>query len=137
MGRNGQQVRALPLQRTAAWRRRAASRALPPLRVAGLFAGVGGIELGLERAGHETVLLCENDPGACEVLEARFPGVELVEDTAAGLAGAADAVAWAWCAAVVLAEAFLTAAASASTEGLVSSSTPSLRISPLKKNLLG
>ena len=29
------------------------------LRVAGLFAGIGGIELGLQRAGHEGVLLCE------------------------------------------------------------------------------
>src|SRR6187549_1118062 len=33
----------------------------PPLRVAGLFAGVGGIELGLHRAGHEAALLCELD----------------------------------------------------------------------------
>ena len=30
-------------------------------RIAGLFAGVGGLERGLHRAGHETVLLCEND----------------------------------------------------------------------------
>jgi hypothetical protein len=31
----------------------------PPLNVAGLFAGVGGVELGLRRAGHESHLLCE------------------------------------------------------------------------------
>jgi DNA (cytosine-5)-methyltransferase 1 len=43
------------------------------LRVAGLFAGVGGIELGLERAGHSTCLVCENDPAASAVLKQRFP----------------------------------------------------------------
>jgi DNA (cytosine-5)-methyltransferase 1 len=40
--------------------------------VAGLFAGIGGIELGLERAGHRTALLCENDPCAIAVLRAHF-----------------------------------------------------------------
>lgn len=51
-----------------------------PLRVAGLFAGVGGIELGLRRAGHEAALLCELDAGASAVLAARFPGVPLHAD---------------------------------------------------------
>lgn len=41
-------------------------------RVAALFAGIGGIELGLEKAGHETLLFCENDPAACAVLESHF-----------------------------------------------------------------
>jgi DNA (cytosine-5)-methyltransferase 1 len=51
------------------------------VRVAGLFAGVGGFELGLERAGHETELLCEIDPAANAVLAARFPKVRAhVED---------------------------------------------------------
>lgn len=45
------------------------------LVAAGLFAGIGGIELGLRRAGHETSLLCENDPGAARVLAKRFPDV--------------------------------------------------------------
>jgi len=51
----------------------------PPVRklkVAGLFAGIGGIELGLHRAGHETLLLCENDPSARAVLASRFGLVE-------------------------------------------------------------
>jgi DNA (cytosine-5)-methyltransferase 1 len=48
--------------------------------VAGLFAGVGGIERGLHRAGHRTQLLCENDPGAMEVLKARFPETALCGD---------------------------------------------------------
>jgi DNA (cytosine-5)-methyltransferase 1 len=48
--------------------------------VAGLFAGVGGLERGLTRAGHETALLCENDPGAMAVLEARFEETDFHED---------------------------------------------------------
>lgn len=48
--------------------------------VAGLFAGVGGIERGLHRAGHASALLCENDPAARAVLEARFSDVRLHED---------------------------------------------------------
>ncbi len=50
------------------------------LRVAGLFAGIGGIELGLHRAGHLTELMCEIEPSAQTVLRHRFPGVDLVED---------------------------------------------------------
>jgi DNA (cytosine-5)-methyltransferase 1 len=48
--------------------------------VAGLFAGVGGIERGLARSGHQASLLCENDPGASEVLRSRFPHVALCGD---------------------------------------------------------
>jgi DNA (cytosine-5)-methyltransferase 1 len=48
--------------------------------ITGLFAGIGGLERGLHRAGHETVLLCENDPGAVSVLSAQFPGITLHED---------------------------------------------------------
>jgi DNA (cytosine-5)-methyltransferase 1 len=51
-----------------------------PLRVAGLFAGIGGIELGLERAGHRTEFVCEIDPGAVAVLRKRFPGLSLHPD---------------------------------------------------------
>ena len=40
--------------------------------VAGLFAGIGGLERGLARAGHETVLLCENDAAASAVLRHQF-----------------------------------------------------------------
>jgi len=50
------------------------------LKVAGLFAGVGGIELGLHRAGHRCVLLCERDPHARRVLKKRFHDVDLAED---------------------------------------------------------
>lgn len=50
------------------------------LRVAGLFAGIGGIEHGLHQAGHETALLCECDRGAVQVLKKQFPGVRLMRD---------------------------------------------------------
>ena len=45
------------------------------LKVAGLFAGVGGIELGFQRAGFESSLLCEKDEVARHVLAKRFPHV--------------------------------------------------------------
>jgi DNA (cytosine-5)-methyltransferase 1 len=50
------------------------------MRVAGLFAGVGGLELGLAKAGLETALLCEIDPRAQAVLRARFPGTPIEPD---------------------------------------------------------
>jgi DNA (cytosine-5)-methyltransferase 1 len=50
------------------------------MRAVGLFAGIGGIELGLEQAGWETELLCELDESAKRVLAARFPGVRLESD---------------------------------------------------------
>jgi DNA (cytosine-5)-methyltransferase 1 len=48
--------------------------------VIGLFAGIGGIETGLHRAGYRTELLCEVDPDAQRVLKYHFPDVELVSD---------------------------------------------------------
>lgn len=45
------------------------------LNVAGLFAGIGGLELGLARAGHHTKALCEIDPHARAVLDAHFAHV--------------------------------------------------------------
>jgi DNA (cytosine-5)-methyltransferase 1 len=50
------------------------------LVAAGLFAGIGGFELGLAHAGCEVALLCENWPPARAVLEARFPKVPLAGD---------------------------------------------------------
>ena len=53
------------------------------LRVVGLFAGIGGIELGLGRAGHSTELLCEIDEGAVEVLRHHLPDTEVHLDVTA------------------------------------------------------
>jgi DNA (cytosine-5)-methyltransferase 1 len=50
------------------------------LTSAGLFAGIGGIELGLQRAGFEAKLLCEIDSAACQVLEQQFAGVKVATD---------------------------------------------------------
>lgn len=52
------------------------------LRVAGLFAGIGGIELGLHEAGHSTEFLCEWDESARLVLAERFPGIHVARDVA-------------------------------------------------------
>ena len=49
------------------------------MKVAGLFAGIGGFEIGLASAGHETVLLCDIDPLARQVLKARF-SCEILSD---------------------------------------------------------
>jgi DNA (cytosine-5)-methyltransferase 1 len=51
-----------------------------PPTVAGLFAGIGGIELGLGSAGHDCQLLCEIDPGARRVLSTHFPEIDIRED---------------------------------------------------------
>lgn len=48
--------------------------------VAGLFAGIGGIELGLHRAGMHPAMLCESWEPAQAVLESRFPDVPLAGD---------------------------------------------------------
>ncbi|TPM34676.1 DNA (cytosine-5-)-methyltransferase [Mesorhizobium sp. B2-3-4] len=45
------------------------------MKVAGLFAGIGGLERGLAKAGHETKLLCEIWEPARAVLAARMPDV--------------------------------------------------------------
>lgn len=49
-------------------------------RVAGLFAGIGGIELGLQGVGMHTELLCEWWAPARAVLGHRFPDVPIAPD---------------------------------------------------------
>lgn len=46
----------------------------------GLFAGIGGLELGLSEHGWNTELLCEIDPGAQAVLRRRFTDIPLDPD---------------------------------------------------------
>jgi len=50
------------------------------LKTVGLFAGIGGIEVGLSQTGHQTELLCEFDPAAMAVLRARLPEAPLHDD---------------------------------------------------------
>jgi len=51
-----------------------------PLRVAGLFAGIGGVELGLSKAGHTAALFSEIDDHATMVLRHHFPHTPIVPD---------------------------------------------------------
>jgi DNA (cytosine-5)-methyltransferase 1 len=50
------------------------------MKTVGLFAGIGGFERGLGKAGHETSLLCEISEPARRVLEVRFPDIDQVAD---------------------------------------------------------
>jgi len=50
------------------------------LRIGSLFAGVGGFDLGFERAGFETAWAVEIDEKAQAVLRLRFPRAELHDD---------------------------------------------------------
>ncbi len=50
------------------------------LRVCSLFTGIGGFEVGLQKAGFETVMICDNDPAALAVLKKRFPGIPYRRD---------------------------------------------------------
>lgn len=50
------------------------------MRAVGLFSGIGGLELGLMRAGVHAVMLCENWPTAADVLNRTFPGVQVRGD---------------------------------------------------------
>lgn len=50
------------------------------MKAVSLFSGVGGFELGLERAGIETILQVENDPWCLSVLERHWPAVQRVDD---------------------------------------------------------
>jgi DNA (cytosine-5)-methyltransferase 1 len=50
------------------------------LKVAGLFAGIGGLELGMASSGHHAQLLVENSSAAMHVLRRRFPDTKLEAD---------------------------------------------------------
>ena len=50
------------------------------MNVLSLFSGVGGMDLGLERAGHTVVAMCEIDKHARGVLAHHWPNVPLHED---------------------------------------------------------
>ena len=45
------------------------------MKIAGLFAGIGGLEVGLDSAGHRAVLTCESWAPARAVLQERFQAV--------------------------------------------------------------
>src|SRR5215831_15227588 len=51
-----------------------------PVRAISLFSGVGGFELGFDRAGIQTVLQVEQDPVCLSVLERHWPETERLHD---------------------------------------------------------
>lgn len=71
---------SLPVSRIQGSRARQADEKRRILPTVGLFAGIGGIELGLQRAGHPSRMLCEIDEPARAVLGHRFPDVEVHDD---------------------------------------------------------
>jgi DNA (cytosine-5)-methyltransferase 1 len=52
----------------------------PRLVAGSLFSGVGGLDLGLARAGFEHAFFAELDPWRRRVLAAHFPGIHIYED---------------------------------------------------------
>lgn len=50
------------------------------MRVGSVFSGIGGFELGLERAGFDIAFQCEADPRCREVLARHWPGVACYPD---------------------------------------------------------
>src|SRR4051794_22849477 len=50
------------------------------LRTVGLFAGIGGFEVGLSKAGHKLLSMCEVDAAGRAVLQKRFDGIEVHAD---------------------------------------------------------
>jgi DNA (cytosine-5)-methyltransferase 1 len=64
-------------------------RPLLGLNVGSLFSGIGGLDLGLARAGFRHAFLCESDPWRRSVLAHHFPGVPIYEDVRA-----IDSAAW-------------------------------------------
>lgn len=51
-----------------------------PMKLGGLFSGIGGFELAWTRLGGTVAWMCEVDKNARKVLEARFPGVPIYPD---------------------------------------------------------
>ncbi len=51
-----------------------------PLRVASFFSGIGGFDLGFERAGCQVIFQCEKNSFCQQVLRKHWPAVQLVGD---------------------------------------------------------
>ena len=69
----------------ATWQQELQTQAIRPYRSIELFAGAGGLALGLEKAGFKAVLLNEFDKHACATLRHNRPEWHVVEDTIANV----------------------------------------------------
>lgn len=67
------------------------------MRVASFFAGIGGFDLGFERAGMKVVFQCEIDPFCRQILQRHWPKIPLHDDIT-DLAPTAIPAADLWCA---------------------------------------
>jgi DNA (cytosine-5)-methyltransferase 1 len=79
-GSSGVATRALPAVAAATSGRAATKKSGGSLRVASFFAGIGGFDLGFERAGMTTVWQCEKKSFCLEILEKHWPQVPRIED---------------------------------------------------------
>lgn len=50
------------------------------MKIGSLFSGIGGLDLGLERSGHEIVWQAENDAAASTILARQWPTIENLGD---------------------------------------------------------
>ena len=62
------------------------------MKAISLFSGVGGLDMGFERAGIETVLQAERDPWCLEVLAKHWPETERVTDVRDVQGGRVDTI---------------------------------------------
>lgn len=67
------------------WQEEAAIRPNRPYKLLELFAGAGGLAIGMEQAGFESVLLNEIDAAACKTLRKNRPNWNVVEGDIAKL----------------------------------------------------
>lgn len=69
----------------SSWQEESFIRPLRPYRLLELFAGAGGLAVGMEMAGFESVMLNEIDPSACKTLRRNRPEWNVVEGDIATL----------------------------------------------------
>jgi len=67
------------------------------MKFASLFSGAGGLDYGLEQAGHELIFLCESDPGARQVW---LYSTDVLVRVACLLCGVGVEGAFSWCSVV-------------------------------------
>lgn len=67
------------------WQQELTTKALRPYRLLELFAGAGGLAIGMEKAGFKALLLNEIDPSACNTLRINRPHWPVVAGDVANL----------------------------------------------------